>query len=89
MIVLSSVGEILVSAPDATGEGPSGLLVLLWLAGLAAAGYVVSVILHPYKPCPRCKGNPRKFGAVYTKSFRLCPHCEGRGRVRRFGAGRE
>ncbi|WP_214364344.1 hypothetical protein [Pseudonocardia sp. H11422] len=59
---------------------------LLHIGLTLAGGYAVSV-LHPHKICPARKGRPRSYGALYTELFRLCARCEGRGRVRRFGAG--
>lgn len=74
---------------QAAAEGSSGWLMIVILLGVLILGYVVSVILHPNKLCPSCKGSPRSYGSIYTKSFRLCSRCGGSGRVRRFGAGGE
>jgi DnaJ-class molecular chaperone len=68
-------------------SGGSPVLVLIVLVVVLALGYVVSVFLHPFKICPACKGTPRSYGSMYTKSFRLCDRCGGSGRVRRLGAG--
>ena len=63
-----------------------GLAMLLVLLGILAAGYVLSLVLHPLTHCRRCNGTPRSHGTVYTHAFRLCSGCSGSGRQRRFGA---
>ncbi|MGD9986712.1 hypothetical protein [Pseudonocardia sp.] len=80
----STSGSILGQAAAAGSSGWLTIVILLFIAG---GGYGLSVLLHPYKHCPTCKGSPRSYGAIYTKSFRLCSRCGGSGRVRRFGAG--
>jgi len=72
---------------DAATTGGNGLTVLLVIGAVLVGGYFLSVLLHPLKVCPTCKGSPRSYGSVYTKSFRNCSRCGGSGRVRRFGAG--
>jgi DnaJ-class molecular chaperone len=63
-----------------------GLTTLLVLAAVVAAGYVLSLALHPLTHCRRCDGTPRQYGAVSTHAFRLCSSCGGSGRERRLGA---
>jgi hypothetical protein len=58
-----------------------GALLLLGLAG-----YLVSVRRHPYRPCRRCKGAGKHFGAVFGFAHRPCRWCGGFGRKPRFGA---
>ncbi|MFB9741916.1 hypothetical protein ACFFOU_12440 [Pseudonocardia sulfidoxydans] len=72
---------------QAAADGSDGWLTIVVLLLLAGGGYGLSVILHPFKHCPTCKSSPRSYGAIYTKSFRLCSRCGGSGRIRRFGAG--
>lgn len=61
----------------ATGDGSTVLIGLIVVGILLLVG---SVILHPYTACSGCKGAPRQFGAVATKSFRMCSVCNGSGR---------
>jgi hypothetical protein len=50
-------------------------------------GYWASLHLHPYILCRVCKGSPpRHYGAMFSRKFRPCHHCGGRGRQPRFGA---
>jgi DnaJ-class molecular chaperone len=50
-----------------------------------AAGYFVSLRLHPLARCDRCKGTGRHVGSVYTYAFRRCRKCGGFGRKDRLG----
>jgi hypothetical protein len=72
-----------ISEPVSAIDGPATLLALL---GIATAGYVLSLMLHPLTHCRRCDGTPRSYGAVYTHAFRLCSLCGGSGRQMRLGA---
>jgi len=56
------------------------------LALIVIVGYVLSVFVHPYVKCGRCKGLGRHHGALFSYSQRPCHHCAGTGRTRRFGA---
>jgi hypothetical protein len=67
--------------PDMSG---TSLLTVVGLGLLAA--WAVSLLLHPYTACSSCKGTPRSYGAIATRSFRLCPSCGGTGRQLRVGA---
>jgi hypothetical protein len=58
-----------------------GALVLLGLLG-----YRVSVRLHPYRRCRRCRGVGKHFGAVFGFAMRPCRGCAGLGRKPRLGA---
>ena len=64
----------------------SGQTTLWVLGGLVVAGYVVSLMWHPWTHCRRCEGSPRSYGTVYTTAFRLCSSCGGSGRQLRLGA---
>lgn len=57
----------------------------LWIiALLGGLGYVISLRLHPYRPCRSCNGG-RRCGAVFRRSFSLCGKCGGTGRAERLG----
>jgi hypothetical protein len=71
------------AAPDVPLTGTT----LLLLAGLGLLViWILSLLLHPFTACTSCKGTPRLYGAVATRSFRLCPSCGGSGRRLRTGA---
>lgn len=67
-------------------DNGSGNTALLWIVVVGVLGWLISLALHPWTACSSCKGSPRRFGAVATKSFRLCSACGGSGRQLRFGA---
>ncbi len=71
---------VLTAAPQASYD--SALLVL----AAVAVAHLVSLWLHPFTACRDCKGSPKKFGTIYTRSFDLCRTCNGRGRRVRMGA---
>jgi DnaJ-class molecular chaperone len=55
---------------------------LLLIAGLALAGYVLSLRIWPVKACGRCGGSG-KLRSPSGRSWRNCPRCKGSGgRVR-------
>jgi hypothetical protein len=62
--------------------------VYLILIGIPVGIYVMSLLLHPYVPCERCKkrGVNREHGALFTYAYRPCYRCRGRGAKQRFGA---
>jgi hypothetical protein len=68
-------------AADLSG---SSVVVIAGLGVLVA--WAVSLLLHPYTECGSCKGTPRSYGSIATRSFRLCPACSGTGRQLRVGA---
>ena len=73
--------SVLAAAPP--GSGGTSLFVL----GLVVVGgWLISLWLHPFAACRTCKGTPKSFGKIYTRSFDLCRACEGRGRRVRPGA---
>ena len=72
---------LLAAAADLSGTG----ILTLAGAGLLVA-WIVSLLLHPFTACSSCKGTPRSYGAIATRSFRLCPACGGSGRQLRIGA---
>jgi hypothetical protein len=65
------------------GSGASGFITV---GVLAVVGWLLSLILHPWRTCSVCKGQPRSYGFFAAKSFRLCSNCGGNGRELRFGA---
>jgi len=70
-----------------THPGADATLVLLILVGalVYAAGYALSVRLHPWRPCRRCGESGKHRGSLFSRSFRPCPRCGGTGReLRRF-----
>jgi hypothetical protein len=72
------------AAPLASDLSGSTLLTVIGLGLLLA--WAVSLLLHPYTACSACKGTPRSYGAIATRSFRLCHSCSGTGRQLRVGA---
>ncbi|GAA5125040.1 hypothetical protein [Pseudonocardia adelaidensis] len=77
------------SLPAAAASVPAELsgATLLTIVGLGLlAAWAVSLLLHPYTACGSCKGTPRSYGAIATRSFRLWPGCGGTGRQLRAGA---
>jgi DnaJ-class molecular chaperone len=48
--------------------------------------YWISLRLHPYTKCGRCKGAGRHMGTVFTGAWRNCSKCGGTGRRHRVGA---
>lgn len=67
-----------------------GHLMLLALA--AAALWLVSLVVHPMRPCPRCAqhaaargGSGRNTGSS-KRRFGACGRCGGTGTARRIGA---
>jgi hypothetical protein len=58
---------------------------LLLIGGVIAAGYLISLRLHPWRVCGPCKGSGRHKGAFYTYATRSCTSCGGNGRRARLG----
>jgi hypothetical protein len=62
----------------------------LWLfpavaALIAVAAYLVSLRIHPWRPCRSCKGSGKSRDTVWKKAHGTCPSCGGRGRHPRLG----
>jgi hypothetical protein len=70
------------AAPDEVSG--STVLVLVGLGLLVL--WLLSLLLHPFTTCSSCNGSPRSYGAVATRSFRMCGSCGGTGRQLRIGA---
>lgn len=69
-----------------TATTTSGNSTLLLIGLVIVLGWLASLWAHPFTACRDCKGSPKKFGGIYTKSFDLCRTCNGRGRRVRMGA---
>jgi DnaJ-class molecular chaperone len=52
---------------------------------LAAAGYYISLRIHPLTRCRLCNGTGRHSGGMYTYAQRRCRKCGGTGRKDRLG----
>lgn len=79
--------RLLTLATVAHHSGGGLLLVVLAVAAAAvyAAGYAISIRLHPWRPCRRCGESGKHRGTMFTRSFRPCARCGGTGReLRRF-----
>ena len=48
-------------------------------------GYLVSLRIHPFRPCRMCRGTGRHRGSFYTRTHRPCRACGGNGRAERLG----
>lgn len=89
MPLLPVAAAVLASVPGPGTGSVAGYdgTTLVVVAGLGLfVAWAVSLLLHPYTACSSCKGNPRSFGAIATRSFRLCGACGGSGRRLRVGA---
>lgn len=61
-------------------------LAILAVAVVAAAvAYLVSLRLHPWRPCRACSGTGRTKDRIWTRAHGTCPACGGRGRHPRIG----
>lgn len=58
---------------------------VIYAVVILVLGYLVSLKLHPWRPCLRCKGKPRHQGAIYSYAWRNCGRCGGGGRELRRG----
>ena len=65
-------------------QGPP-LETLVLVIALLIGGYVLSLFLHPWTTCTRCRGKPRSQGAVFSYSHRVCSKCKGTGQQPRLG----
>jgi hypothetical protein len=63
--------------------GHSLALGAVWL--VLAAGYVISVVIHPRSRCAHCSGTGELRGSIFRWTFRRCPRCQS-GRIIRRGA---
>lgn len=59
------------------------LIVLVALA--IAGGYVLSLRINPWRPCPHCHGRGRFNDPVWRYATRTCSRCGGQNRLPRPG----
>jgi DnaJ-class molecular chaperone len=85
VIALSSdrTGDPATSSANQMGASRMSALVILVI--IAAAGYFVSLRIHPLKRCRTCRMQGRHFGSVYGYAYRRCRTCGGTGRQDRLG----
>ena len=61
------------------------MAILIIIGIIAAAGYYISLRIHPLTKCKLCNGNGRHFGTMYAYAHRRCRKCGGSGRRDRLG----
>ncbi len=61
------------------------MTILIIVGLIAAAGYYISLRVHPLTKCKMCNGGGRHFGSVYKNAQRRCRKCGGSGRLDRLG----
>lgn len=61
------------------------LIVIVLAAAFAAVTYLISLRVHPWRRCLRCKGAGRTRARVWRGAFGSCPRCGGKGRKPRLG----
>ena len=61
------------------------MAILIIIVIIGAAGYYISLRIHPLTKCKLCGGGGRHFGTVYKNSQRRCRKCGGSGRLDRLG----
>ncbi|GGT58145.1 hypothetical protein GCM10010177_13150 [Actinomadura citrea] len=70
-------------AATATATGtPAPMLILLAIIGTAV--YLVSCFIWPFRPCSRCDGAGR-FRSPSGRAWRYCHRCSGKGAQLRAG----
>lgn len=52
---------------------------------IVAAGYYISLRVHPLTKCKACSGGGRFYGRIYTHAYQRCGKCGGTGRADRLG----
>jgi hypothetical protein len=60
--------------------------IVVGVALIWAARYILACIFWPLTDCRRCKGQGKHFAWFGGKGWRLCGRCEGTGSRFRFGA---
>jgi hypothetical protein len=68
----------LAAAPAGHAANPITIILLILAT---TAGYAVSLLLFPWRSCPRCHGTRVTTG----RRTRMCTRCSGTGRTRRIG----
>lgn len=59
---------------------------ILFFALAAAAIYLGSCAVHPYKACKACKRSRESHSTLFKGAFGTCRSCRGRGHHLRLGA---
>ena len=77
------MGRIRGTVPVESGGIMTTIIVL---GAVLLVGYWISLRLHPYTNCLTCEGRGRHYGAVFSRYWRPCHACDGRGRRQRRGA---
>jgi len=62
------------------------MLALVIVVVVFIAGYLFSLLVHPFSRCRLCNGGGRHWGSVYKYAQRPCRSCGGSGRHVRLGA---
>jgi DnaJ-class molecular chaperone len=57
----------------------------VWIALIAAAGWVSSWWWHPRQACKKCDGSGRSYGKIFKSNFHHCAVCGGNGKETRPG----
>jgi len=61
------------------------MAVLIVIVIVAAAGYYVSLRIHPFTKCKECNGGGKHAGSLFSYAHRKCRKCGGTGRRDRLG----
>jgi len=61
------------------------MTIIILIGVIAAAGYWISLRIHPLTKCKVCNGGGKHVGTVYTYAHRRCRKCGGSGRQDRLG----
>jgi hypothetical protein len=67
----------------ASDEGSYGPLAVFLL--VAAVAYVISLFVHPRRPCWKCRGGGKHRGIIWDYGDRRCENCGGSGKRPRWG----
>lgn len=62
------------------------MLILVGAAALAAVVYYVSLRVHPFAPCRRCRGRRGRNRGSTARVWGYCRKCGGKGERLRLGA---
>lgn len=74
---------ILAATATATWVPSWGLIAVLVL--VAAGGWALSLLVHPFTSCRRCNGTGRNTGST-GRAYGRCRSCKGKPERLRFGA---
>ena len=62
-----------------------GALLVIAVAAITVAAYLISLKVHPWAPCSRCSGGGKSRDRLWRGAFGTCPSCGGRGKHPRLG----